>query len=59
MNALNIMEISKIEQREILNIIASVLHLGNIGFTQEDGRAKVLKPEFVAAVSEVNILLIN
>lgn len=51
--AMEVIELTTQEQREILQIVASVLHLGNIGFTEEDGQARILKPESVAAVSKV------
>ena len=41
------------EQKEIFKIVASVLHMGNIGFTEEEGHAKILKPQSVAAVAQV------
>lgn len=51
--AMAVIGIDAQEQRQIFDIIASVLHIGNIGFTEEDGAAKVLKPEAVAAVSKL------
>lgn len=51
--AMDVIELSGQEQNEILQIVASVLHLGNVGFTEEEGQARILKPESVAAVSKV------
>lgn len=53
-NAMTVIDFSTEEQREILKIIASVLHMGNIGFTEEEGKAKILKPESVQAITEVS-----
>lgn len=50
---MSVMEISEVEQREILNIVASVLHMGNVGFTEEEGKATILKPKSVAAISKL------
>lgn len=52
--AMDIIEIPKHEQMEIYQIVASVLHMGNIGFTEEDGKATILKPESVLSVCKVN-----
>lgn len=51
--ALDIMEVKGDEQKEIFEIIASVLHMGNIGFTEDDGQAVVLKPESVASITKL------
>lgn len=50
---MSVIEISSKEQAEIFQIVASILHMGNVGFTEEEGRAKILKPESVRAVSKV------
>lgn len=50
---MSVIEISPKEQSEIFQIVASILHMGNVGFTEEEGRAKILKPESVRAVSKV------
>lgn len=55
-NAMDIIEIPKHEQLEIFQIVASVLHMGNVGFTEEDGKATILKPESVVAVCKVILL---
>ncbi|XP_058458353.1 unconventional myosin IC [Malaya genurostris] len=51
--AMSVIEISDAEQKLILEIVASVLHMGNVGFTEEEGQAKILKPESVAAISKL------
>lgn len=50
---MTIIEISPKEQSEIFQIVASILHMGNVGFTEEEGKAKILKPESVRAISKV------
>ncbi|XP_058826793.1 unconventional myosin IC [Topomyia yanbarensis] len=51
--AMSVIEIPDQEQKLILEIVASVLHMGNVGFTEEEGRAKILKPESVTAISKL------
>jgi Myosin heavy chain len=51
--AMTVIELTDQEQNDIFAIVASVLHMGNVGFTEEDGKAKVLKPECVEAISKV------
>lgn len=46
-------ELSEQEQMDLFSIVASVLHMGNVGFTEADGVAKILKPASVEAISEV------
>lgn len=50
---MTVIEISPKEQAEIFQIVGSILHMGNVGFTEEEGKAKILKPESVRAVSKV------
>lgn len=52
---MSVIEISPDEQQQIFQIVASILHMGNVGFTEEDGQAKILKPESVKAITKVNI----
>lgn len=54
---MSIIEISPEEQQQIFQIVASILHMGNVGFTEEDGQAKILKPESVKAIIKVNKIL--
>lgn len=51
--AMKTMEMSQQEQDNLFAIVASVLHMGNVGFTEEDGVAKILKPASVEAVSKL------
>lgn len=51
--AMDVIEVSKTERLEIFQIVASVLHMGNIGFTEEDGQATILKPESVMSICKV------
>lgn len=51
--AMAVIEIPDEEQKLILEIIASVLHMGNVGFTEEEGKAKILKPESVTAIAKL------
>uniref|UniRef100_A0A182NPP3 Myosin motor domain-containing protein n=1 Tax=Anopheles dirus TaxID=7168 RepID=A0A182NPP3_9DIPT len=50
--AMTVIEILDQEQRQILDIVAAVLHMGNVGFTEEEGKAKILKPESVTAIAK-------
>ncbi|XP_076654568.1 unconventional myosin 61F isoform X2 [Halictus rubicundus] len=49
--AMKTMEMNQQEQDDLFSIVASVLHLGNVGFTEEDGIAQILKPGSVEAVA--------
>lgn len=51
--ALTTIEFTDNEQTEIFNIVASVLHMGNVGFTEVEGIAKILKPESVDAICKL------
>lgn len=50
---MSVIEITDEEQKAIFEIVASVLHMGNVGFTEEEGQAKILKPESVSAIMKV------
>ena len=50
---MKVMEISQQEQDDLFAIVASVLHMGNVGFTETEGVATILKPASVEAVSKV------
>lgn len=54
--AMDVIQLSDLEQKEIFQIIACVLHMGNVGFTEEEGQAKILKPESVASICSVSLL---
>jgi len=53
--AMKTMEMSQTEQDDLFAIVASVLHMGNVGFTEEDGVATILKPASVDAIATVII----
>lgn len=52
--AMNTIELTPEEQDSIFQIVASVLHMGNVGFTETDGSAEILKPAAVEAISSVS-----
>ncbi|KAB0792483.1 hypothetical protein PPYR_14442 [Photinus pyralis] len=51
--ALRTLEFSDEEQKEIWQIVASVLYLGNVGFTEQDGVAQLSKRESVELSSKL------
>ncbi|GLH09491.1 Unconventional myosin IC [Gryllus bimaculatus] len=51
--AMEVVELGAEEQDALLAIVAAVLHLGNVGFTEEEGAAKVLKPEAAEAAARL------
>ncbi|XP_067646670.1 unconventional myosin IC isoform X2 [Eurosta solidaginis] len=51
--AMSVIDFSQSEQKEVFNIVASVLHLGNVSFTEVDGIAKITKTEAVAAIAKL------
>lgn len=54
MNALKTIEMPEDEQKELIQIIASVLHLGNVTFGEDElGKATVYDNEAVHAISKV------
>lgn len=50
---MEVVELSKEEQEEIFSIVASVLHLGNVGFTEEEGKARITNTHSVGIVAKV------
>ncbi|XP_043282313.1 unconventional myosin IC [Venturia canescens] len=52
-DAMKTVEMTQQEQDDLFAIVASVLHLGNVGFTEEEGVAQILKPASVEAVSSL------
>ncbi|XP_008200294.1 unconventional myosin IC [Tribolium castaneum] len=52
-NALTVIEFDQKEQDEIFAITAAILHLGNIGFSEENGVSTIIKPELVETVSRL------
>lgn len=54
MNALKTIEISEEDQKELLEVIASVLHLGNVTFGEDElGKAVVYENEAIQAIAAV------
>lgn len=54
------MELPKDEQKELIDIVASVLHFGNVNFgSDEHGKGAVIDNEDIRAISEVKLLFIN
>lgn len=53
--AMKTMEMSQQEQNDLFAIVASVLHMGNVGFSEEDGVATILKPVSVDSIATVII----
>ncbi|XP_064540131.1 unconventional myosin IC isoform X1 [Drosophila montana] len=51
--ALSVIDFSAEEQREIFAIVASILHLGNIGFNEVEGNAQVNSRDLVVTVSRL------
>lgn len=47
-------EINEQEQKQIFSIVASILHMGNIGFTEHEGCAQIIKQEPVDIIAKVN-----
>lgn len=53
--ALQTMEMTDEEQNCLFAIVASVLHLGNIGFTEENGLAKILHFNSINTICTVSM----
>ena len=51
--AMTVIDFSASEQKEIFHIIASVLHLGNVQFIEEEGKAKIKNPNSVETVAKL------
>uniref|UniRef100_A0A1L8EGC1 Putative myosin class ii heavy chain n=2 Tax=Haematobia irritans TaxID=7368 RepID=A0A1L8EGC1_HAEIR len=51
--AMAVIDFTQMEQTQILNIIASVLHLGNVQFTEEEGNAKIVNENCVESVANL------
>jgi myosin heavy subunit len=55
-HAMDVITISDEEQAAIFSLIASVLHLGNVGFSENDnGIATITGPESLGAVAKVSL----
>jgi myosin-1 len=60
MDAANVIGLPKDEQKELIDIVASVLHFGNVSFgTDENGKGAVIENEDIRAISEVFINFLN
>lgn len=55
--AMEVMELSESEQNEIFIIIASILHLGNVCFYEEEGLVEITNKELVNRISKVSNVL--
>ncbi len=57
--ALHVMELSEKEQEALFNLVAVVIHLGNIQFASGDGgRARITNPDLVITIAKVICLKI-
>ncbi|KAF5286700.1 hypothetical protein FQA39_LY16183 [Lamprigera yunnana] len=52
-HALKTLEFSQQEQKEIFLIVASILHLGNVGFVEDNGNAELSKRDSVETVCKL------
>lgn len=57
--ALETLDFSDAEQKDIFKIISAILNLGNITFMDEEGISNILKPELVENVSKVSNKLLE
>lgn len=57
--AMQVIQLDNNEQEEIFAIVASLLHLGNVGFTEQDGTSmsNITNSYSVAIVSQVCMLI--
>ncbi|XP_005176766.1 unconventional myosin IC isoform X1 [Musca domestica] len=53
MQAMKVIDFTVAEQTQILNVIASVLHLGNVQFTEEEGKAQITNTECVQSIANL------
>lgn len=51
---LTTLEFNEEEQDAMFSIVAGILHLGNINFSESNGRAVILKPDLVDTVAKVS-----
>lgn len=51
--ALDVIEFTEKEQTDIFKIVASVLHLGNISLTQDEGKSKINRGDAAAHISDL------
>lgn len=52
-DALKVMEVSPEEQEALLQLIAVVIHLGNIQFEDAGSRSRIKNPELVTVIAKV------
>lgn len=51
--ALKVLEFTIEEEKDMFSILAGILNLGNVGFNEEEGKAKIVKSDLVEIVSEL------
>ncbi|CAG9768110.1 unnamed protein product [Ceutorhynchus assimilis] len=51
--ALSTLEFSQEVQNDIFTIISAILHLGNVGFSEAEGKAVILKPDLVETIAKL------
>ena len=51
--ALKVMEMNVEEQEALFQLVAVVIHLGNVEFVANAGRAKLENPQLVATIAQV------
>ncbi|PRD33328.1 UNVERIFIED_CONTAM: Unconventional myosin-Ic [Trichonephila clavipes] len=51
--AMNVTDFTEDEQEAVFSIVASVLHLGNVGFVEEDGQAVVVHDKPIHSISKL------
>ncbi|XP_065160823.1 unconventional myosin IC [Atheta coriaria] len=52
-NALSVIEFTETEKNDMFNIVASILHLGNVKFVEDEGIASINKLESVESISKL------
>uniref|UniRef100_A0A1A9WLI6 Myosin motor domain-containing protein n=1 Tax=Glossina brevipalpis TaxID=37001 RepID=A0A1A9WLI6_9MUSC len=57
--AMGVIDFSADEQNDILNIIGSILHLGNVQFVEEDGIAKTVTTDAIEAAAKLTGVHLN
>ncbi|CAH1179586.1 unnamed protein product [Phaedon cochleariae] len=51
--AMSTLEFTEREQSDMFSIISAILHLGNVGFSEEEGVSTILKPDIVDIVAKL------
>lgn len=54
-DALKVMEVAPHEQEALVQLVAVVIHLGNVQFEDAGGRSKVKNPEVVTIIAKVTV----